>query len=162
MSDTSTESIKDGAPAETTPKPAPPVTSQQAPTTGEPPAEIRLPDDHPLVKTLAAQKAEIKALKEQQRGGADDLSERVAEAERRAAEAEARALRREVALEHKLSKDDAALLDNLTDEATMQALAARLAASGNRNNHVPTEGNNPSPKEDGRRAFADFLTGRTP
>lgn len=129
-----------------------------------------LPDDHPLVKTLAAQKEQIRALKERaqqldqieesQKSEAEKAAERLSNAEQRAVEAEARALRREVALEHNLSKDDAALLDAITDEDAMRALATRLAVSGRPSNYVPREGSNPQPEPDERRAFADFLTGR--
>src|SRR5690606_30452820 len=52
----------------------------------------------------AKRRAEIEA-------EAEKVAERMAKAELAAAEAEARALRREIALEHKLSKEDAALLD---------------------------------------------------
>lgn len=141
---------------------------------GDDTGPVQLPDDHPLVKTLAAQKEQIKALKERaqqlddleesQKSEADKTSERLIAAETRAVEAEARALRREVALEHKLSKDDAALLDAITDEDAMRALAGRLASmetDKKHGNYVPREGNNPQSKPDGRRAFADFLTGNT-
>ena len=152
------------------PKPQPPAQEAAATGTEEPKpaksdetdwkAEARKWEQRAKENTEAAKR--LAEIEDANKSEADKTAERLAAAEKRAAEAEARALRREVALEHKLSKDDAALLDSLTDEAAMKALAARLAASGNRNNHVPTEGSNPSPKEDGRRAFADFLTGRTP
>ena len=134
--------------------------------------QITLPDDHPLVKTLAAQKDQIKALKERtqrldqieesQKSEADKVAERLAEAERRAVDAESRATRRDIAIEHKLTTEDAALLDTITDEDAMRALAARLAsvaADSKHGNYVPREGNNPPAKPDERRAFADFLTG---
>ena len=56
--------------------------------------------------------------------------ERMKAAEARAAEAEARVLRRDIAIDARLSKDDAKFLDGLTDEDQMRALAKRLAASG--------------------------------
>lgn len=144
--------------------------STEAVPNGDGEAPMNLPDDHPLVKTLAAQKEQIRALKERtqrldqieesQKTEAEKAAERLSEAERRASEAEARALRREVALDHKLTADDAALLDTITDEDAMRALASRLAtASDGPSNYVPREGNNPRPEPDGRRAFADFLTG---
>lgn len=102
--------------------------------------QITLPDDHPLVRTLAEQKKAIKELKaraarldeieESQKSEADKAAERLSKAEQRAAEAEARVLRREVAIEHKLDKDDAALLDALTDEDAMRRFAERLATAG--------------------------------
>jgi hypothetical protein len=113
-----------------------------------------LPDDHPLVRTLAEQKKTIKELKakaqrldefeEAQKSEAEKAAERLTQAEQRAAEAEAKALRREVALEHGLSSGDAELLDNLTDEGAMRRLAERLAAVNEdkrkQGNHVPNEG----------------------
>lgn len=149
-----------------------PTETAEAPNGGEG-ETLQLPDDHPLVKTLAAQKEQIKTLKERtqrldeieesQKSEADKAAERLTQAEQRATEAEARALRREVALDHKLTKDDAALLDSMTDEDAMRALAERLAAVSDtkHGNYVPREGNNPRPKPDERRAFADFLTGNT-
>lgn len=115
---------------------------------------VTLPDDHPLVKTLAEQKRAIRDLKaraakldeieEAQRTDAEKAADRLAKAEQRAAEAEARVLRREVALEHRLSAEDAELLDALTDEDAMRRLASRLAAANEdkrkQGNHVPSEG----------------------
>lgn len=148
-----------------------PTGAVNPPPTDAPPVE--LPADHPLVKTLAAQKAEIKALKEKanrldelesaQKSAEEKAAEREAAAEKRAADAEARAARREVALEHKLSTDDAALLDAVSDETAMRALAARLAkqAEGKtKSNHVPNEGKSQPASTDERRAFVRQLTGR--
>lgn len=94
---------------------------------------------------------------------AQKAAERIAAAEQKAADAEARALRREVALEHRLSKDDAALLDGMTDEDAMRRLAERLAAaeSGRKKqgNHVPREGNPPASGGDNDAAFARELLG---
>ncbi|MGC8141109.1 hypothetical protein ACP3W2_27165, partial [Salmonella enterica] len=53
--------------------------------------------------------------------------EKLAAAQKRAEEAEARAVRREVALDHGLSKDDASFLDGLLDEDQMRKLAKRLS-----------------------------------
>ncbi|MFF4779417.1 hypothetical protein ACFY05_42040 [Microtetraspora fusca] len=75
-------------------------------------------------KTAADKLAEIE---EANKTEAQKLTERATKAEERATEAEARALRREVALEHRLGKDDAALLDAITDEDAMRRLAERLA-----------------------------------
>ena len=163
MSDTST----DVAPNET-PKPTPPPSDPNGAAETDP---ARLPEDHPLVKTLAAQKDEIKALKakaarldeieDASKTEAQRAAEAQAAAEQRAVQAEARALRREVALEFSLSKDDVALLDDLTDEDAMRRLAERLAQSATAHrNYVPAEGTNPRPEPDERREFADFLTGR--
>jgi len=87
------------------------------------------------------------AAEEASKTAEERAADRLAAIERRAAEAEARVIRREVALDHKLSKDDAALLDTVTDEKAMRALAARLAAEvpGSKHNIVPREGNNNRP-----------------
>lgn len=133
-----------------TPKPAPPA--QEA--AGEEPkpqesAEVdwkaKAREWERRAKENKAAADELAAIKESQKTEAEKAAERLAEAERKAAEAEARVLRREVALEHKLSKEDAALLDTITDADTMRALAQRLADSGKHGNFVPREGNNPRP-----------------
>lgn len=146
------------------PKPVPPPATD-APKGGDATAPARLPDDHPLVKTLAAQKDEIKALKTAADSGKSDAektAERLAEVEKRAAEAEARAARRDVAIEFRLSKDDAALLDVITDEKAMRSLAERLSQESDkkRGNRVPGEGRTTPPaKSDPKREFLRDLTG---
>ena len=75
-------------------------------------------------KPAADKLAEIE---EANKSEAQKAAERIAAAEQAAAAAEARALRREIALEHRLGKDDAALLDGMTDEDAMRRLAERLA-----------------------------------
>lgn len=169
MSDTATAPLAAEGAQTGAPKPTPPATApNESGTTGP----VQLPDDHPLVKAFAAQKDEIKALKAAADSGKTDAeknAERLAEVEKRAAEAEARVLRREVALDptgdgksSPLSKADAALLDAITDEKAMKALAARLASeSDKKRNHVPREGNNPTTTSDDRREFVRRLTGRT-
>lgn len=121
-------------------------TSTEAPKPGPPPAQnvsdegqpepTRLPDDHPLVTAFERQKQENAALKakvaefeDANKTEAEKVAERLANAEREAAEAKATVLRLNIALEHKLDETDAALLDKLTDEDAMRALAARLAAA---------------------------------
>ncbi|MGI5493827.1 hypothetical protein [Microtetraspora malaysiensis] len=76
---------------------------------------------------LKAKAAKLDEIEEANKTEAQKTAERLAQAEQAAATAEARALRREVALEHKLGKDDAALLDAITDEDAMRRLAERLA-----------------------------------
>lgn len=134
--------MSDTATAVEAPKPAPPA-SDPTPSADA----AHLPDDHPLVKALAAQKDEIKALKakasrldeieEANKTAEQKAAERLATAEQAAAAAEAKVLRREIAIEHRLGKDDAALLDNITDEDAMRALAARLAPSDEPAGHRP-------------------------
>lgn len=69
----------------------------------------------------------LAAFEESQKTAEQRAADRLAEAERLTAEANAKLTRRDVALEHKLSAADAALLDTITDEAAMRSLAARLA-----------------------------------
>ena len=146
------------APTDTAPKPTPPGAKESA-------APEVLPDDHPLVTALATLKAENKALKSAADSGkseAEKTTERIAEIEARATQAEARALRREVALEHSLTKEDAALLDGISDEAAVRALAERLAQPKQHGNSAPLEGTTPkqSPGSDEGRTFLRQLTGR--
>lgn len=163
MSDTSTDVTPDE-----TPKPTPPPSDPNGAAETDP---ARLPADHPLVRALAAQKDEIKALKakavrldeieDASKTEAQRAAEAQAAAEKRLAEAEARVTRRDVALEHSLSREDAALLDDLTDEDAMRRLAERLAQSATAHrNYVPNEGSNPQPQSDDRREFVRRLTGR--
>src|SRR5690606_21944089 len=65
---------------------------------------------------LKAKAAKLDEIEEANKSEAEKVAERLAKAEAAAREAEARALRREIALEHGLSKEDAALLDAVTDE----------------------------------------------
>src|SRR5690348_17084897 len=93
--------------AETTETEAKATTTEQQQTEA-----VTLPDDHPLVKTLAEQKKAIRDLKaraakldeieEAQKSEAEKAADRIAKAEKAAQDAEARALRREIALDHKL------------------------------------------------------------
>lgn len=100
-------------------------------------------------------------IEEANKSEAEKAAERLAKAEQSARDAEARALRREVALEHKLSKDDAALLDSITDEDAMRRLAERLGqqAEGRKKqgNHVPREGASPTSGDGDEREFARSL-----
>lgn len=102
-------------------------------------------------------------LEDAQKSEADKAADRLTKAEQRAVEAEAKALRREVALEHNLSKDDAELLDALTDEDAMRRLAERLATASEdkrkNGNRVPREGQTSSNTSDPKRDFLRGLTG---
>ena len=132
---------------------------------------IQLPDDHPLVTTLAAQKEQIRELKERAQR-LDELEQanlteqekaeaRVKAAEERAAELEARNNIAEVAIEYGLSKDDAQLLKGVSDIETMRQIAERLSEpKNNRNHYVPNDGTGTTPQPDERREFANFLAGR--
>lgn len=93
--------------------------------------------DYDALKERAARADELEAAS---RTVEQKAAEEKAAAEKRAAEAEARVLRREIALEHKLSPDDAKLLDKIPDEETMRSLAARLAPQPSADS--PTGGGN--------------------
>lgn len=146
------------------PKPTPPPSAPNAGTDGP----VRLPDDHPLVTAYATLKSENKALKETANGSkteAEKVAERLAEVEKRAAEAEARTMRRDVALEFGLSKDDAALLDAVNGEEAMRSLAQRLSSASDKSkkssNTSPREGITPAGNttNDEEREFARNLFG---
>lgn len=86
-------------------------------------------------KAQKAAEARLAELERAQMTAEEQAKVREQEAEQRAAAAEAKALRREVALEHSLGADDAALLDGITDEDAMRRLAARLAVKSD--NTIP-------------------------
>lgn len=132
---------------------------------------VQLPESHPLVTTLAAQKEQIRELKERAKR-ADELEQaqmseqekvdaRLQAAEQRATELELRNQVAEVALQHRLSPEDATLLNGISDVETMQQLAERLAAAKPNEKHfVPSEGTGTPPTKDERTEFANFLVGR--
>lgn len=101
-------------------------------------------------------------IEEAQKTESQRQAERLAAAEKAAADAEARVMRRELALEHRLSADDAALLDTVTDENGLRALAARLAVQSTpQGNSAPLEGEPPKkPVNDPGIDFVDRLVGR--
>ena len=110
-------------------------------------------------KANAGAAQRLAEIEEASKTEAEKAAERLAKAEQTAKDAEALVLRREVALEHKLGKDDAALLDSVTDEDAMRALAARLAGGKQQRNHVPREGSNPKPPATDEREFVRNLFG---
>lgn len=71
--------------------------------------------------------SELAKLREAQMSESERAEARVKAAEERAHELEAANDRKDVAIEYRLSPDDAALLDDLTDPDAMKRLAARLA-----------------------------------
>lgn len=89
---------------------------------------------------------ELATIRDAQKSESEKAAERLAAAERAAQEAEAKVLRRDIALEFKLSKDDAALLDAITDENTLRQLAPRLAqqSEGSRPRPDPNQGRSDS------------------
>lgn len=115
-------------------------------------------------KANAAAHEELEQLRAAQMTEAERAEKRVADAEKRAADLEAQVARREVALKHQLTAEDASLLDSLTDADAMERFAARLAKAAqvaDERRHgarVPDAGK--KPKSDGSedlRAFARNL-----
>ena len=151
-------------PAGVAPKPAEPAQAPEgADSTKTPEPKVDETDWKAEARKWEQRAKENKATAEEaSKTEAEKVAERLAEVEKRATDAEARATRRDVALEFRLSKTDAGLLDAITDEKAMRSLAERLSSeSDKKRNHVPREGTNPEPKSDERRAFADFLTGNS-
>ena len=124
------------------PKPAPPAQAQpEAPSPswedifkGEDPVKVKEALEHSRkweqrAKENKAAADRLAEIEEANKTEAQKAAERLAAAEKEAAEAKATVLRRDIALEFKLSKDDAALLDKITDEDAMRSLAERLKPS---------------------------------
>lgn len=134
----------EGAPA---PQSTEPVAPARAETDWK--AEARKWESRAKENSAAAKR--LAEIEEANKTEAQKLAERVEAAEKAAAEAQAKAMRREIALEHRLSKEDAGLLDAVTDEDAMRRLAERLAAQqAKQDNHisgngayVPAEGKTP-------------------
>lgn len=147
------------------PKPTPPASTPPPVTSSDTPAgPVQLPDDHPLVTTLATQKARIRELREKveqmESRTQHDVSAELTAAQARIAKAEMAVTRRDIALEKRLTATDAAMLDTVTDEDAMRALADRLSGPANGNNYVPGEGDNPKPKPDDFRDFTRSIFGK--
>lgn len=145
MSDNSAVPAEPAAPE----VPAAPATPTPSAVPSSQPADpVRLPDDHPLVKTLAAQKATIADLKTKvsdQRTDAD----RIADLEKQVAGSQLDALRFKVASKHGISDTDIDTFLTGTDEDTLTRQAQRLAelskASATPTGaYVPQSGHQPS------------------
>lgn len=90
-------------------------------------AEARKWEERAKANNSAAER--LAEIEEASKSAEQKAAERLATAEKAAAAAEAKVIRRDIALEHKLTAEDAALLDTITDETTLRALAARLTPS---------------------------------
>lgn len=114
-------------------------------------------------KSNAEAAKRLAEIEEAQKTEAQKAADALAKAEERAAAAEAKALSLDIATEHKLGKEDAALLAALPDEDSMRALAKRLAGQAaeqkQNGNQSPREGNNPRPVDDPVRNFTRGLFG---
>lgn len=119
----------------------------------------QLPNDHPLVKTLNAQKAELKELRpkarrlteleQSQMTEGEKTAQRISDLEGEVASVPARVaegLRSHLVELHKIDKDDAELFLTATEpELLLKQVTRLLDQSGKRRkNHVPREGENPN------------------
>ena len=145
--------------SETPPK-RPPLSTGETPTTDP----AKLPDDHPLVKTLAEQKKTIRDLKsrtarldeieESQKTEAEKNADRIAKAEAEVAAVPSKvadALREHLVALHEIDKDDAELfLTGNEPELLLKQVTRLLGQSEKRKkngNHVPVEGKTPTSTE---------------
>ena len=135
----------------------------------------KFPADHPLVKTLAAQKAQLKELKakasrldeieEAQKSEAEKVADRLAKADAEVATVPAKvceALKAHLIAIHEIAPEDAELFLTATDPETLLKQADRLVGqSGKRKNVVPREGRNPNPAPtDPTRDFLRSINGQ--
>jgi len=134
------------------------TTAPETETAPETPTEPdQLPDNHPLVKTLAAQKAQIRELKEKaarldqierdQLSKEERIAAEAADALDRANRAEAEALRWRIAARYGISDEDAELFLTAADEETLAKQAERfqlLSSKPPKGTHVPGVGNQPT------------------
>lgn len=147
-----------------------PVTEDTAHTEVE-----QYPADHPLVKTLAAQKAQLKEYKakasrldeieEAQKSEAEKVADRLAKADAEVAGIPSRvceALRTHLIAIHEIAEEDAELFLTATDPETLLKQADRLVGqSGKRKNIVPREGRTPNPAQiDPTREFLRSINGQ--
>lgn len=108
---------------------------------------------------LDALKTQSMTDSEKAQAALDEVTRRVTEAEERASASEAALLRYSIAAEYELSKEDIEALASVSDEATLRALAERLAGrspSGPMPN--PAQGRVNTMKPTHGQAFADALS----
>lgn len=138
--------------------------------------KAELPDDHPLVKTLAAQKAEIKDLKakakrldeieESQKTQAQKDADRIAKAEAEVAAVPAKVaelLKTHLVELHGIADEDAELFLTASDPELLLKQVTRLVGQpGKRKNtnRVPGEGTTNHSKPSSTQDFLNALTGQ--
>lgn len=144
-------------------------------TNQQPEVRAELPADHPLVKALAAQKAEIKDLKtkakrldeieEASKSESEKVADRIAKAEAEAATVPAKvaaALKEHLVSLHGFDAEDAELFLTADEPQLLLKQVTRLLGQSDkrqRKNHVPREGDNPAPQTSDEAAFARSLLG---
>jgi hypothetical protein len=138
------------------------------------PDALQLPDDHPLVKTLAAQKTAIKELKakasrldeieEAQKSEAEKVADRLAKADSEVAGIPSRvteALKAHLVVLHEIADEDAELFLTATEPETLLKQVDRLVGQGKRKHVVPREGRTPNPAPtDPTRDFLRTINGQ--
>ncbi|SKS54976.1 hypothetical protein [Mycobacteroides abscessus] len=134
--------------------------TETEPQGGEPQQQSAvLPDDHPLVKTLEANKTEIRQLRAK--------VQRLAEAEAEAAQVPSRVaglLKGHVVSLHQIDGEDAELFLTADEpELLLKQVTRLLSREGKqgRPNHVPGEGTNGRVKPSSMQQFFDELSGQT-
>ena len=156
------------------------TTAEVTETTGtevEQTSATELPADHPLVKTLAAQKAEIKDLKgkaarlseieEAQKSDAEKFADRISKAEAEVNTVPTKvagALKAHLVALHGISDEDAELFLTATEPDVLLKQVTRLVGqTGKRKNtnHVPGEGATPQTEPSDMRDFTRNLFGNT-
>lgn len=106
-------------------------------------------------ESYKAKAAELDKIEEANKTELQKQQDRTTDAERRATAAESKLLRRDIAIEHKLSVEDAALLDGVTDEDAMRSLAARLATVATPAPRTPAPDQGQGARETSPEADAD-------
>ncbi|WP_100523253.1 hypothetical protein [Mycobacteroides abscessus] len=134
--------------------------TETEPQGGEPQQQSAvLPDDHPLVKTLEANKSEIRQLRAK--------VQRLAEAEAEAAQAPSRVaglLKGHLVSLHQIDGEDAELFLTADEpELLLKQVARLLSREGDqgRSNHVPREGTNGRARPNGRQQFLSEINAQS-
>ncbi|SKI75667.1 Uncharacterised protein [Mycobacteroides abscessus subsp. massiliense] len=138
---------------------------------------VQLPDDHPLVKTLAANKSEIKELKakaqrldeleEAQKTQAEKDAERITKAEAEAATVPSRVasgLKEHLVAIHKIAAEDAELFLTADDPELLLKQVTRLLDQSDKpskSNHVSREGTNGRVKPSNMQEFLSEINGQS-
>lgn len=149
------------------------ATETVAEDTPAPEAE-QLPADHPLVKTLAAQKQQIRELKakasrldeieEAQKTEAEKMADRLAKADAAIADIPAQVaaqLKAFLVERYEVTPEDAEVLLTATEPELLIKQFNRLVGPDKRGNVVPREGRNPNPAPaDPTRDFLRHLNGQ--
>ncbi|MEC4840537.1 hypothetical protein R2360_13720 [Mycobacteroides chelonae] len=155
----------------------PPAEGTETESKGAQQQPITLPDDHPLVKTLAANKNEIKELKakaarldeieEAQKTQAQKDAERIATAEAEAAAVPSRVaagLKEHLVTLHEIDAEDAELFLTATEPELLLKQITRLLGQTDKQSkthHVPREGTSGRGKPNSKRQFLSDINAQS-